>query len=407
MPILYKANLLCNFNCLYCYQHTIRPEDQIIDHDAVEKTIRRLWEEGGGKGEDGKLKLNEDGIYCGPKVILHGGEPTTLPRDIFEKNLKLAYELTGVSGIQTNGYLIDNEFIELFKKYKTSVCISIDGSWPLNEFRGVGTSKERKKQTLKILRNMDLLQEAGINVSVIAVIHKANATGDRKEMMMEWIKSLDRRKISGRLNICVSGNPKLDLTVKEATEFYTEMFDYMMLNAIRGWSPYRDIIASLRREREVVCIFRECDPYCTKAANSVMFDGSTGVCLKIHHDGKRYIRHSKYSSIRSKILLETDCKDCKWWEHCYGGCSGTAIDFDWRNKDRFCPVYKTLFVKLSKIGFIFNIDKQTKGRSGRAQQRSSPPKEGDYQDHYDEFEHLDGDHRYLDSDQKWLRTKGK
>jgi len=49
------------------------------------------------------------------------------------------------------GYLIDQDFIEIFKKYKTSVGLSIDGPWPCNELRGIGSREDRKKQTEKIL----------------------------------------------------------------------------------------------------------------------------------------------------------------------------------------------------------------------------------------------------------------
>ena len=179
--ILVKCELGCNFGCLYCYEGPIKPGEKKpeIDYEAVEAEIERAY-----------------GIR--PSTIcLHGGEPTTLPKDKIERILKKGFEIAGKTSIQTNGYLIDDDHIELFKKYKTGVGLSVDGPWPLNEFRGKGDKKKRKRQTKKILKNLDKMKEAGIGVSVIAVIHKANGTGDRIEVMKRWVKELHDKGISG------------------------------------------------------------------------------------------------------------------------------------------------------------------------------------------------------------------
>lgn len=391
MPILLKMNLACNFNCQYCYEHPIRPEEQIIDHEKAEETIRTLWEKQGGQGEDGKPKLDEKGNYCGPKITLHGGEPTILPREDFEKYLALSYELTGSSGIQTNGYLIDDDMIQLFKKYRTHVGFSIDGPWPLNELRGSGSDKDRKRQTKRVLNNIKRCREEGISCSVIAVIHKHNGLGERRELLKLWVKELDSMKISGRLNPCCCGNSEIDLTPIEAVEAYTDLFDFMMKEGLSGWSPFKDVVNSLKGEKEVVCVFRNCDPFCTNSATSVLNDGSVGVCLRLYGDGKKYLRAEQQSTIRSDVLRQTDCKDCKWWPYCYGGCSGLSKEFDWRNKDRYCELYKALFEKASNVMRMMRIPIVKGVEKPRVSSRGG---------HWDGNEHIDGDVRHLDSDAK-------
>lgn len=405
MPILLKMNLRCNFRCEYCYEKPIRPEEEVIDHKEVEKTIRSLWEKQGGKGKDGKPRKDDKGNYCGPKVTLHGGEPTILPRKDFEKYLKLCYELTGSSGIQTNGILIDDDMIALFKKYKTHVGFSIDGPWPLNELRGTGTKSNRRKQTKRILKNLKKVRKEGITASVIAVIHKKNALGDRREILKQWVKELNGLKISGRLNPCCCGNPEIDLTPNEAVEAYTDLFDFMLEEGLGGWSPFKDIINSLKGERNVVCVYRNCDPFCTQSATSVLNDGGVGVCLRLYGDGKKYIRANEGSTIRSDVLEQTDCKDCEWWENCFGGCSGLSKDFDWRNKDRYCEVYKAMFEKASNIMKTFRIkakDEQVKSRPSGGYEhldRGTKHLDSDMRGgHTDGNEHVDGDTRHLDSD---------
>lgn len=384
MPIYIKASLACPFHCEYCYEHPFRPDEQNIDYDAVEASIRKIhWE---------KYKGEKDPKGAS-RVGLHGGEPLFQDKKIVERLLKLCFELDGRSSIQTNGYLIDDDIIGMFKKYKTGVGVSVDGPWPLNELRGIGTPEERKKQTAKVLDNLYRLRDEDINASVIAVIHKKNALGDRREALKNWIKELHSRRITGRLNPCCCGNPEIDLTPEEAADFYSDMYDFLVKNGIGGWSPFRDVVNSLKGEGSVVCVFRECDPYHTPSCLPVFDDGGVGVCLRLYTDGKTYLRAPKKSDIRSNVLTQTDCKGCKWWKHCYGGCIGLSVDFDWRNKDRYCLVYKTLFERVANTLKMLQIKPKKRGEK----KGKSPQKQRGAGGHTDGFEHIDGDTRHVDS----------
>ena len=348
----------------------------MIEHDEVLKSINTIHERSGGE-----------------KIILHGGEPLMLSKKEIDLFLRTSYEKNGFSAIQTNAYLIDEDIISMFKKYKTGVGISIDGPWSCNALRGSGTAKERKKQTSKILSNIDRLIEEKIIPGIIIVVHKQNAIGDNRETLKEWILSLNKRRITGRLNPCITGNMKYDLTPEEASDFYIDMLNFMMENGIRGWSPYQDVINTLKGEGSVECKFRECDPLATAAATSVMRDGTIGVCLRLYGDGKEYERHNSVTDVRGRVLQKYDCKGCEWWEHCHGGCSSSAIDFDWRNKDRFCLLWKTLFVRISRILSIFGEKKQQK----RPPEQVDCDKPISKNNHTDGMEHLDDGWRHLDS----------
>jgi uncharacterized protein len=347
----------------------------------VEKTIRERYKKQYGDTKDEK---------GGSRIGLHGGEALILSKPLIERFLKLSFELSGRSSIQTNGYMIDDDIIEMFKKYKTGVGISIDGPWPCNEYRGVGSAEERKKQTAQILKNIDRLKREGVGVSVIAVIHKKNALGDRREILKNWVMELNNKRISGRLNPCCCGKEDIDLTPEEAADFYSDMFHFLLRNGIGGWSPWKDMINSLLQKSPVVCVFKQCDPYSTPSCIPIFNDGGEGVCLRLYTDGKIYLRDERRTELRSNVLRQTDCKDCTWWSHCYGGCIGLSKDFDWRNKDRFCLMYKTVFESIVNALKALQIKKPP--------QKTPPPtettKEGP---HTDGIEHIDGDNRHLDS----------
>ncbi|MEM2191830.1 MAG: radical SAM protein, partial [Archaeoglobaceae archaeon] len=110
--ILLKPTLACNLHCHYCYQKNFRQYFTRYNVDRMFETAEKIF--------DGDL------------IVLHGGEPLLLPIEDIEKFLKFAYRKCGKSSVVTNGYAIDDEKIRLFKKYRTEVCVSIDGFPEMN-----------------------------------------------------------------------------------------------------------------------------------------------------------------------------------------------------------------------------------------------------------------------------------
>src|SRR5690606_5367531 len=112
------TNVRCEAHCTYCYEHSIRdagPQaaERPLKIDAVMKQMEREWNAG----------------FTSNPPYLHGGEALTAGHKVVETLMRKAYELAGCTNIQTYGYLIDDKYIEIFKKYKASVGISIDGPW--------------------------------------------------------------------------------------------------------------------------------------------------------------------------------------------------------------------------------------------------------------------------------------
>jgi len=409
MPILIKANLTCNFKCDYCYQHPIRQEEMEYDLAAVEATVREQYAEQLKSMEKYNEKLKKEGKPPNrPTVTLHGGEPLVLPIEDIEHFLKLGYELSGKSGIQTNGYNITVDILKMFVKYKTGVGFSIDGPFPLNELRGSGSKANRKKQTRRVLKNLERVlntevptkdpdKKKYLKASVICVLHKKNALGDRREILKHWIKELADKGVQGRINPCCTGNPEIDLTPEEATEAYLDLYNFMSEEGIPYWSPFKDIINNFKGERQVVCVFRTCDPFCTSSATSVLRDGSLGVCLRLYGDGKEYLRLDKSTNMRNNVLRQTDCKDCEWWTYCYGGCTGLSIDWDWRNKDRYCEMYRVLYERIRnnlKMHGIKLAPKRPEKTSKEPDRRTGERSGGD---HWDGIIHVDGPNEHHDS----------
>jgi uncharacterized protein len=290
---------------------------------------------------DAVLKRMEE--FKDLEMVLHGGEPLVMPKKDVEKILVKMYELTGKSGIQTNGTLIDDEYIEMFKKYKTDVGISFDGPGILSEYRD--------PRTYHLDRTIERLVKDGINTSVIIVISKANAgTNWRLRKLKNYLLELGRLKVRGRINPCM-GAPGYELDEKRLIEVYLDLARFCMERNL-VWSPFDDIIHGLQGKPRV-CTFSGCDPFSTPAAIVILGDGSITNCMR-RNEEYILLRHPATYNIRNEILLETPqefggCQGCKYWNACYGGCPAGGIDGDWRNRTYLCPLWKALFQYFENI----------------------------------------------------------
>ena len=392
MPLLLKPTLACNMNCQYCYENKFRQET----HPKVEYDL------------DATL----DAINKAPEkkeIVLHGGEPLILPKRDVERILSAIYKKTGRSALQTNGSLIDSEYMGMFEKYKTSVGLSLDGTGKLNRYRADG------KTTSKLFSSLLEMKSRKIKLSVIAVISKANAeTDELLDKFEQFIATLSELKITGRIHPCF---PDYECGLDEGRliEVYKRLAWFITSHGWR-WSPFTDMWNSLRGDIHVVCVFKECDIFHTVSAEVVLDDGSVSNCMRVSSKGL-YLRYPAEYKTRGDILSQVEqadggCKDCEFWENCTGGCPSQAIDNDWRNRTVLCSMYKEVFQLLSNIqSFGVGKSEVNKQPCGAEKQRGVEHLDGDtrhldsgrtgeYSDtggHSDGVEHLDGNKKHLDS----------
>jgi len=326
MTILVDASLKCNLKCIYCYNHTLRAvgyDEQTPDLEKIKTAIKIAYERG----------LSRD-------IVLHGGEPLAWGKDVVEELLRFIYQLTGKSGVQTNGTLIDDDYIDMFKKYKTHVGISIDGFGELNKFR------YDEKTASKVIENLVRLVNEGIPVGVIVVLSKANTHPKAIEKMKQFLLFLNSYGVTGRLNPCMHPSPHIEPNEEELKKFYLEIADFMEKHEILGWSPYIDIVYRLTGRDGAMCRFKPCDPYATLGAVTITHDGKITTCHKFSTYMLEFTEFDVYT--RLYILKNTDCKGCRYFGNCVGGCPAEAYGWDWRNKTRWCKVWYALFSYFEK-----------------------------------------------------------
>lgn len=401
--LLIKPYLGCNISCNYCYEKPYRENHSVAmqyNLEVILETIERLYKEMG---------FNQS-IPC-----LHGGEILCLPKKDVEAILKKIFELSGRTSIQTNGTRIDDDFLEMFSKYKTNVGVSWDGPGDLSSFRP-GTDK--------VGETMEKMVKDGYSVSSIIVVSKANAgTKEKIEKLKEWILKLTKMGITGRVNPCANSK-EFELDTDELTKFYIDLADFMIKNNIKGWSPFSDIINGLKQKGRV-CSFSSCDIFNTPSATVILGDGTVSSCMRTN--GEHVLRKDdKTLNTREEILKQIPreyggCKDCRFFIACNGGCPTASIDDDWRNRTYLCHLWRALFEYYERMFNHLNIPilegacNSSEEKRGYSDGGHNDARHGDHSDsqkeldksNYPEVKHLDshGDSPYSDHADSQLKPK--
>ncbi|WP_341752208.1 radical SAM protein [Candidatus Tisiphia endosymbiont of Piscicola geometra] len=167
LGIILKIAERCNLNCTYCYFFN-GPDDSYkqrparIKNETIERLVEFLLE---GIQE---LELNAlDIAFHGGEPLLYGIKEFDDLCNILITNLssKIKLRLT----IQTNGLLINEAWIALFKKHSVDVGISIDGPKEYNDkhrvdFFGRGSYD-------RLLKKIELLHKSSMRFGVLTVVN--------------------------------------------------------------------------------------------------------------------------------------------------------------------------------------------------------------------------------------------
>jgi uncharacterized protein len=330
----------CNLHCHYCYQNPERDAGNVL-HSYDIDTMKSAIEAAGGR------------------FNLFGGEALLIPEDDLEALWSWGLEKFGRNSIQTNGVLINDNHIRMFKQYRVSVGISIDGPGELNDARWTGTLKGTRESTAKIERVIERLCREGIPPSLIITLHRNNATRDKLPVMHDWFRHLETIGITqARLHILEVENESVRIKYALDTEQNLEAYlsflrleDELTTLKFDVFDDMKNLL--LGRDGRTACVWNACDPYTTRAVQGVEGNGQRSNCSRTNKDGIAFSKSALEGFERYLALYQTPqenggCQGCRYFLMCKGQCPGTAIDGDWRNRTEHCGVWKGLFGHLEE-----------------------------------------------------------
>lgn len=327
------VDIRCGMQCVYCYETTQR------------------------EARNGNTPFNLPAILSALEqrpyqFSLHGGEPLLARPEHLEALWSFGLKKHGRNGVQTNGHMINEHFLDLFKRYKVHVGFSVDGPGELNDARWAGTvSRTRLFADLANAAILRCIKEK-VDVSVIVTLTKHNALGDRLFRLIAWLNGLATAGLRSdclRLHLMEVDSPEaesISLTDEQNVE---------AMKTIRGAVPglklydfYEIRSLLLGRDDNLTCVWNACDPYTTPAVQGIDPDGSQTNCARTNKNGVSWRKARNGSHGRQLVLYDTPqehggCRGCRFFFGCKGHCPGDGLNRDWRQRTRYCRTWFSLF----------------------------------------------------------------
>lgn len=162
----------CNLNCKYCFYDDVSHSRETSDYDYMSVETARLIIDNVFSTE------GLESVHFG----FQGGEPTLSGIDFFEQffdYVKQKQNNVNVSlSLQTNGILINPEWISLFKANDVLVGLSLDGPAKFHDNNRVDFGD--KNTHSKVIEAAKLMRSAGVEFNVLTVVTSKNAVNINK-----------------------------------------------------------------------------------------------------------------------------------------------------------------------------------------------------------------------------------
>lgn len=326
MNVIVKVTNACDFACHYCSVGE-PPKIQTINIETIKSMVDGLPEL--------LNKIGDEDI----SILWHGGEPLLMSIDFYREAMDYAkshlseYNLS--FKIQSNGYLIDEKWIELFREYKVNVGISLDGYQELHD--GNRRTKSGEPTFAVVMQKIALLREADIHPGVLMVLNTADPID--VDRLFSFIQD---NALSCKLHaVYPSGRAQLRQDITPIFQSYIDMMKYLFRKMMECETdvhidPLTDMLEAVITDRhmgecsyagscgvEFVCLFEDGGvSFCGRNANDFGLSygdlHSKSLCELYYSENAKRIRS------RQKKLRETICAGCEDYELCRGGCAFEA-----------------------------------------------------------------------------------
>lgn len=324
--IIFRTTSACNLNCTYCYDK-LNKLDYNNEDAYFKENIGNILK------YINNILVNKNETS---KIIFHGGEPLLIKPNTYRILLDgILKENPNIKfSIQTNGTLINKEFIELFKKYKINVGVSLDGC--NEEQNHCRVYRNGKNSFYKVLSNIKYLQENRVRTGVIMTVSK-ECIGHEEELY----NFIADNKLNCNIRPAFGDNKEIVMNNNEYYNFFTKMFKLWLddtesrvkLNQIT--EIYEEFYKAIKGTKR----YKVCSETCNCFTNYISLDvnGNLYSCNRTYNNNKFYygnLNRVNYSKIqkkmrecndkRKKFIDNSKCIKCSLYNECKGGCPANA-----------------------------------------------------------------------------------
>lgn len=324
--IILKVTEKCNSNCYYC--DVVRKKDtgQTMAISTLETVFIRV---------DEYLRSHPEEQVG---ILWHGGEPLLPGPGYYETAVSLFKRHCSQTrmrihhSIQTNLTCFSQEFVNIFRELNIgSVGTSYD---PEPHVRGSGININSDEYNRRFMQALSILEKHGFGWGMIYVVTKKSLSKP-----LEIFHFLCNLSLSGGINmnpVLIYDEERKDIAItpEEYADFLGAIFPV--------WWKYRERYPDVQPFKSLVrtIIEGQLSLGCVESGNctydhvNVAPDGKTSQCGRsadwgllqygtIHDKPlEEILRDQQRDQLAERVikLKENDCRDCRFWDLCHGGC---------------------------------------------------------------------------------------
>lgn len=345
------ASGLCNMKCNYCFYTDETSKRKICSYGIMSlNTLEQILQ---------KTLAFAQGSCS---ILFQGGEPTLAGLDFFQSviDLEYKYNVNGVdiqNSIQTNGFLINENWAKFFHEHHFLVGLSLDGIKEVHDacrkdFNSSGTFD-------KVLHTIELFQKYQVEFNILTVVTKHTILHTKeiysfyKSMNFEWQQYIPCLNPLDEFH----ADYDFSLSSNDYAVFLKDLFECWYQEAKSGHLRYIRFFIGLmnllcRRppgacEMNGVCsrqfvieadgsVF-PCDFYMLDQWLLGNFNSDSIEDVEKKREELQFIEKSKH--------MDSSCKNCKWIYLCRGGCRRDRIPLENEllGKNRYCNSFREFF----------------------------------------------------------------
>jgi uncharacterized protein len=362
LNIVFKISERCNLKCDYCYfffggDDSWKLHPPLVPGPVIENL-----------GAFAARAARDQGLEA-VTLIFHGGEPLLMSRLRFAEmcDTLRAYEdgFRFHLGLQTNGVLVDAEWINLFERYRVSVGVSLDGTRTANDLHRLDhRGRSSYDRTVAGLRRMQEAATQG-RMSEPGLLCVINPAADGGEVYRHFAHDLGVKRMS-----FLTPDYTWDSGVGEGVIRGVERF---LLASLRAWLADKNPKIRIRVFSELLSAM--IDPQALELVQTYRDDYRNIISVSSNGDlgpeDTLRILDPRFRSMGLNIaknslreLTESDawreqadaatskpegCKGCGWWKICKAGrpINRYSQSRGFGNPSLYCSGLKDMYAEIA------------------------------------------------------------